>query len=189
MKSAISAIIGLFLGVSLAALHGASDYITFTPHGGTQNAVFNDTVTALNAAILDRQAGSATLSNVASLSASAYTVLSNIANSVAGSAAAPTFKTDPTAGMFKSATNAIGFSTDSVERWVINASGSIVPAVNNQYDIGNGASNPRDVAAARQFAIGLLPGLTTIVTNQLDGVITQRLSYVGGIILTNETLP
>jgi hypothetical protein len=59
----------------------------------------------------------------------------------------------PTNGMFLSAANSIGFATNSIERWVINASGSLVPTTNNTYDIGNGASNPRDVSVGRHLSV------------------------------------
>ena len=45
------------------------------------------------------------------------------------------------------------------------------------------------VTATNGYYAGAIPGLTTIYTNMISGVITQRLSFVGGILLTNETLP
>lgn len=71
-----------------------------------------------------------------------------------GTAAAPsmafTSDADGTGtGIFRSAANSIGFSTNGVERWVINSSGALNPAVNNTYDIGNGSVNPRDINLGR----------------------------------------
>ena len=65
-------------------------------------------------------------------------------------------------GIFRSAANSIGFSTNGTERWVINASGAFNPIVNNTYDIGNGTVNPRDVYIARSpyftaFTAGSVP--------------------------------
>lgn len=38
------------------------------------------------------------------------------------------------------------------QAWGVNQSGTLVPAANNTYDIGNGVNNPRDVGVARNIA-------------------------------------
>lgn len=57
-------------------------------------------------------------------------------------------------GLFRSAANAIGFSTNGTERWTLNASGHLLPFANNTYDIGNGTLNPRDIYSARNASFG-----------------------------------
>lgn len=60
---------------------------------------------------------------------------------VAGSAAAPaySFTSDPDTGIIDSSANALGFVTNATEQWIINASGSLVPAVSTN-DIGSSAA-------------------------------------------------
>jgi hypothetical protein len=59
----------------------------------------------------------------------------------AGSAAAPaySFTGDPNTGIIDSSADAIGFVTNAIEQWTINASGSLVPAVSTN-DIGSSAA-------------------------------------------------
>lgn len=68
-----------------------------------------------------------------------------------GTAALPTysFTNDPNTGIFSSAANSIGFTTDGVEKWLINSSGAFNPILDNTYDIGNGTVNPRDINISR----------------------------------------
>ena len=81
-----------------------------------------------------------------------------------GTAAAPSYSFASTGngdnGMFLSAANALGFATAGVERWTINASGSLVPIADSAYDIGNGTVDPRDINAARNLIIGGTSALT-----------------------------
>lgn len=98
-----------------------------------------------------------------------------------GTASAVTFgfQNDPDTGMFRSATNALGFSTGGTERWVINSSGALNPVANNVYDIGNGLVNPRDITVARNLLVkgeanigGTTTGGTTLEVNSLARTIT-----------------
>ena len=59
----------------------------------------------------------------------------------AGTAAAPSlsFSTDPDTGIFLSGANSLGFVTNGVEKWVINASGNFNPLLDNTYGIGTSA--------------------------------------------------
>jgi len=47
--------------------------------------------------------------------------------SVSGTSFVPTGTTVPANGMFLSSANAVGFATNSVEHWVVNASGNLNP--------------------------------------------------------------
>lgn len=91
------------------------------------------------------------------LNLKAGAVVTNLSGTT-GTAATPTFEVDAGTGMFKSGTDAIGFSTDGVERWVFNASGSLVPVVGGTYDIGNGLSDPRDITATRNITAAEFSG-------------------------------
>ena len=93
----------------------------------------------------------------------------------AGTVGAPSVTLgDTNTGLMKSADNAIGVVTDGVERWVYNASGSLVPAADSTYDIGNGLSDPRDVNVARyvisRYGIGAKNGATVTTTEHGDSV-------------------
>jgi hypothetical protein len=70
-----------------------------------------------------------------------------------GTQALPTFSflNDPNTGIFSSAANSIGFTTDGTERWLINASGAFNPILDDTYDIGNGIVNPRDIHFSDQL--------------------------------------
>jgi hypothetical protein len=48
-------------------------------------------------------------------------------------------------------TGSHSFYTNSTERWTINGSGSLNPASDNSYDIGNLSVNPRDIHATRSL--------------------------------------
>lgn len=73
-----------------------------------------------------------------------------------GTAAAPAYSFASTGnsdnGMYLSAANAIGLATAGTARWAVNASGALVAATDGGVDIGNGASDPRDVNITRHFA-------------------------------------
>jgi hypothetical protein len=60
-----------------------------------------------------------------------------------GSASTPSmgFADDPDTGIFWSTTNAIGFTTGGVEKWLINSSGAINPILDNSYNIGGLATS------------------------------------------------
>lgn len=72
-----------------------------------------------------------------------------------GTVAAPSFSftSDPDTGIFRDSANVIGFTTNGVEKWVINSSGAFNPLINNTYDIGNGSVNPRDLNLARKLIL------------------------------------
>jgi len=57
-------------------------------------------------------------------------------------------------------------------KWLVNASGALVPVADNTYDIGNGASDPRDLNLKRHAYIG---GLLT-----LSGVEDTLTAHAGG---------
>jgi len=98
---------------------------------------------------------------------------------------ANTFATDPGTGMFKSATNVIGFSTGGTEQWAINSSGALVAV--GTVDIGNGLANPRDVNVSRGFVVGAQGGIAATIDVLVGGSTTNRLVYVGGILVSNIT--
>lgn len=50
--------------------------------------------------------------------------------------------------------NTVSISTNGVEKWMVNSSGSLNPILDNTYDIGNGAVNPRDVNVSRDVIVG-----------------------------------
>jgi hypothetical protein len=98
---------------------------------------------------------------------------------VNGTASAVTFgfSNDPDTGMFRSATNAIGFSTGGTERWVINSSGALNPVADNVYDIGNGSVNPRDITVSRNV---LIKGGATITGTGTVGTVSSLISKATG---------
>lgn len=59
-----------------------------------------------------------------------------------------------TSGLKDSGGGTLTFTTSSVDKWVINSSGGLVPNINNTYDIGNGSVNPRDITVARNAIVG-----------------------------------
>lgn len=70
-----------------------------------------------------------------------------------GTQSLPTFSflNDPNTGIFSSAANSIGFTTDGTERWSINSSGALNPILDDTYDIGNSIVNPRDIHFSDQL--------------------------------------
>jgi hypothetical protein len=56
----------------------------------------------------------------------------------------------PLDGILPTATT-LGFFTGGTEKWLINASNAFLPEVDNSYDIGNLASNPRDIHTTGTF--------------------------------------
>ena len=58
------------------------------------------------------------------------------------------------------------------QRWGVNQSGALVASANNTYDIGNGASDPRDINLARNLIAG---GTASAAGYQLSssGIITE----------------
>lgn len=101
--------------------------------------------------------------------AGAFTALSatGVISAANGSAAAPSlaFTSDADTGIIRSGANSIGFVTGGTERWVVNSSGSLVPVADGSYDIGNGASDPRDVSLTRDLIAGrhILAGGTPVI--------------------------
>jgi hypothetical protein len=77
----------------------------------------------------------------------------NVTNQANAASFVPTSSTVPTNGLFLSAANSLGFATNSVEKWVINASGSLNPVANVSYDIGSSAVWVRDVSIGRNAEI------------------------------------
>jgi hypothetical protein len=62
------------------------------------------------------------------------------------------FQNSQTTGIFRDGSDAIGFSTNGLSRWTINASGHLVTPADNNYDIGAaGATRPRTIYAATSF--------------------------------------
>lgn len=61
-------------------------------------------------------------------------------------------------GIASKGTGSITFSTNSIEKWLINSSGAFNPNIDNSYDIGNHTVNPRDIHASRSF---LIKGIAT----------------------------
>lgn len=116
----------------------------------------------------------------------AVTPLAGTFTTVTGNSFIPNSATVPTNGMFLSAANTIGFATNSTERWVINSSGALVPASNATYDIGNGASDPRDINMTRDLissggvakmsgGVGAKNGATVTAAEQGDGVVHKTI--------------
>jgi len=65
------------------------------------------------------------------------------------SAPSYSFQNSQTTGIFRDGADAIGFSTNGLSRWRINASGHFVAPADNTYDIGAaGATRPRNIYAA-----------------------------------------
>lgn len=135
------------------------------------------------------QPASAALTNLAALDGGSLTNVhldsgALITNLVGwyGTATTPDFATDPGTGMFKSATNAIGFATGGTERWVINASGAFNPVAAG-YDIGNGTVNPRDITIDRYFNstnfAASLPVFTDASKNLTNHTISTTLLLLG----------
>lgn len=77
----------------------------------------------------------------------------------------------PLDGVLPTATT-LGFFTGNTERWVINGSNAFVPEVDNSYDIGNLASNPRDIHASRSLNI------KGVVTSSRYGLLYTKYSTI-----------
>lgn len=92
-----------------------------------------------------------------------------------GTAAAPglAFSADADGtgtGVFRSAANVIGFSTNGVERWVINSSGAFNCSTDGGCDIGNGAADPRDLSLKRNLILrGATSGTATVHATAIAG--------------------
>lgn len=112
-------------------------------------------------------------------------IITNLVGGAAGSAATPTFQVWDGTGMFKSAEDSIGFTTDGTERWVINASGALNAV--GTVDIGNGTADPRYVHAGTSFNIHNQSGIGATIDVLVGGSTTNRLVFVGGILVSNIT--
>lgn len=107
-----------------------------------------------------------------------------------GTAALPSFSftNDPDTGIFRSTANTLGFTTNGVEKWVINSSGAFNPILNNTYDIGNGSVNIRDINVGRSL---VLYGSTSGNVNLRASAITTNYNLFwpvaqGAGFLTND---
>lgn len=70
-----------------------------------------------------------------------------------GTAALPfySWNGDSDLGIYRAGTNRLGFSTGGVARWEINASGHLVAGIDNQVDVGDDVTGPRDIYARGVF--------------------------------------
>jgi len=65
------------------------------------------------------------------------------------------FVNSQTTGLFRDGSDSIGFSTNGLSRWRINASGHFVAPADNTYDIGqSGTTRPRDLFLGRNLTVG-----------------------------------
>jgi len=98
-----------------------------------------------------------------------------------GTAAAPSlaFSSDADGtgtGLFRSAANSIGFSTNGTERWTINSSGAFNCTTDGGCDIGNGSADPRDLSLKRNLKLrGSTSGTVTVGTAAIAGTWTFTL--------------
>lgn len=139
---------------------------TFTTIAGASSVTLGAVGGALGSVVLTgTTSGTATLTTDATGSKVAVNKPLDITGGVttstaivapAGSAGAPayTFTGDTDNGFILSAANAVGIVTGGTERWVVNASGSLVPVADGAYDIGNGTVDPRDISATRTITAG-----------------------------------
>jgi len=76
-------------------------------------------------------------------------------------------------GMFRGCANCLSFTTNGVERWLINSSGTLNPLVSNTYDIG-GATTIRDIGIGRNAILsGSSSGSTTVTASAIaSGTLT-----------------
>jgi hypothetical protein len=125
-----------------------------------------------------------------------------------GTAAAPSiaFSSDSDGtgtGVFRSTANAIGLSTNGVERWTVNASGALNPFVANTYDIG-GTTTIRDIGIGRNAIFsGATSGTATVTAPAIAGTTTitlpnasstlpifgQQITFAGPTAARTVTLP
>jgi hypothetical protein len=113
-----------------------------------------------------------------------------------GTAAAPSYSFSSTGngdnGMYLFAANAVGWSTAGTARWVINASGALVAATDGGVDIGNGASDPRDLNLKRSLILrGSTSGTTTVNATAIAGTTTLTLPAATDTLVgkaTSDTL-
>lgn len=75
----------------------------------------------------------------------------------AGSATLPSFSFsgDPNTGIYNQAADVLGFVTNAVERWRIDANGNFISPLDNSYNIGaNGGNRPANIYVAGLVAVG-----------------------------------
>lgn len=111
--------------------------------------------------------------------------ITNLVALSGGTAATPAFQVWDGTGIFKSGEDIIGFTTDGTERWVINASGALNAV--GTVDIGNGTADPRYVHAGTSFNIHNQSGIGATIDVLVGGSTTNRLVFVGGILVSNIT--
>lgn len=163
MKTTLHRLAGIILFACLLAPFSraavAANDLILTQRNAANNNNTTVYLTSTSSRLLQFNAASPAVPTLSLLSVSPTT--GAISGFVSGTAAAPSIAFEPDTGFFLSGANAIGVSTDGVERWIFNASGSFVPLIDNAYDIGNGTVNPRDIHAARN---GLFGGVLTAGT-------------------------
>lgn len=72
----------------------------------------------------------------------------------------------------------VTITTNSVDRWIFNASGAFNPYTDNTNDIGNHTVNPRDIHASRNFA---LKGIAAEgAGGWTHGYVTSSTTFTGG---------
>lgn len=135
-------------GVAVSLRNGTTDPAKCQPR--STNVFINRT----SSAVLKVCTATDTWTGLASLAGGAFTGPVLLPD---GTAAAPSlgFSSDSDGtgtGLFRSAANSIGFATNGVERMIINASGSLVPLIDNTYDLGNGSVDFRDANFARNLS-------------------------------------
>lgn len=99
-------------------------------------------------------------------------------------------------GMFRGCANCLSFTTNGIERWLINASGSLNPLTANTYDIG-GTTTIRDIGIGRNAILsGSTSGTATLHAAAISGTSDITLptgtvtlaTLTGSETLTNKTL-
>jgi hypothetical protein len=93
------------------------------------------------------------------------------------------FTNDPNTGMFSSAANMIGFTTNGTEQWDINTSGALLPFTDNSRDIGSLANAVRYIntyTVRNKANVGAVGTSVTAVENG-DGK-----SHVTTLTITNK---
>lgn len=107
--------------------------------------------------------------------------------SVSGTSFVPTGSTVPTNGMFLGAANSVSIATNSVERWMINASGNLNPV--GSFGIGTTLAPVTDVVSNKVSVgvAGTTKGTVTLSGNTSGTVTVQPAAAAGTWSLTLPT--
>jgi len=87
------------------------------------------------------------------------------------------FTNSQTTGLYRQAADSIGFATNGLARWAMNASGHFIAPADSTYDIGAlGATRPRDLFLGRNLTVGgtlTLPNGSVAGAALADGGVTN----------------